>query len=618
MLYCHVLFFRRIKHHFPGICLITFGEISFTHAMTIFTTLRPYLFRLSAAIAPYAVFLFFLLGFTEILQQNGGLPSLLPAWRLEIPLLLYLYFLFLQLLRKSRLQPLVAAAPLVLFYGVFDVYYLMFGRMLRITEITELPEMLQVLPPLSLVLIGVLIGLPLLAFLASFEFRTHRLTMFIASLPLLALLLMVEITPNFFMTTFQETQQEIVLFSDMFSVRNNGRLSMMLYNEARRRSSREKIAGHQVNPASQVDLDKVIEGLKEQPGKRNIHLIVLESFLDPELLQKARFSRNPAHPAFRKLFGKKGGISISPVFAGGTAQAEFEVLCGAPALREFSGIEFDVFTGAKAPCLPRILSQGGYETNATNAYKPEFFNSTNAYTGIGFEKRYYPQEFAAGYDTYFSAGDVTDEDYMFDGVLFSQNLEFITRRIRENPTLPLFNYIIGMYGHAPHDLNNTKRPMVIKMLGKLHDEGLEKAVNQYYYRTEAIATFVKGLIAADPKSLIILVSDHLPSLSGSQTYQELNYLGGTTEATFLNRIYIIENGRPVRKNTIHHYDIPRIILNYATRGKYCQEHACNFTTNDPKLAKNNYRTDYLDIMSQAMDAATSPFRMLDAKKQGMP
>ncbi|MFA7382225.1 MAG: sulfatase-like hydrolase/transferase [Desulfurivibrionaceae bacterium] len=576
-------------------------------------TVPPYLSRLNAAIAPYAVFLLFLLGYTEILQQNGGLPSLLPAWRLEIPLLLYLYFLFLQLIRKSRLQPLIAATPLVLFYGVFDVYYLMFGRLLRITEITELPEMLQVLPLLPLTMIGVLTGLPLLAFLASLEFRTHRLAMFMASLPLLALLLMVEMTPHFFMATFQKTQQEIVLYSDMFSARNNGRLSMMLYNEARRRSSREKIAGHQMNPASQIDLDKVIEGLKEQPEKRNIHLIVLESFLDPKLLQNAQFSRNPAHPAFRKLFGKKGGISISPVFAGGTAQAEFEVLCGAPALREFSGIEFDMFTGAKTPCLPRILSQGGYETNATNAYKPEFFNSTNAYTGIGFEKRYYPREFAAGYDTYFSAGDVTDEDYMFDGVLLSQNLEFITRRIRENPTLPLFNYIIGMYGHTPHDLNNSKRPMIIKMLGKLHDEGLEKAVNQYYYRTEAVAAFVQGLLAADPKSLIIIVSDHLPSLSGSQTYQEFNYLGGTTEATFLNRIYIIENGRPVRKSTIHHYDIPRIILNYATRGKYCQEHDCNFTTDGTKLAKNNYRTDYLDIMSQAMDAAASPFRMIEAK-----
>ncbi|MDG4476069.1 sulfatase-like hydrolase/transferase [Thiovibrio frasassiensis] len=560
----------------------------------------------------YTAFLLLLLGYTEMSQQYGGLPSLLPAWRLEIPLLLYLYFLLNQFLRKSRWQPLVAAAPILLMYAVFDAYHIMFGRMLRITEITELPEMFQVLPPLPLTLIALLIGLPLLAFLAAFEFRPRRTIM--ASLPLLALLLMVEITPDFFMNAFQTTQQEVILYSDTASARNNGRLSMMLYNEAKRKSFHEKIAGHQMNSASLEDFDKVIAGLKGQRRKGNIHLIVLESFLDPGLLKDANFSSNPTHPAFRKLLGQKGGISISPVFAGGTAQAEFEILCGAPALREFSGIEFDVFTGAKTPCLPQILSQGGYETNATNSYKPDFFNSTNAYTGIGFEKRYYPQEFAAGYDTYFSTGDVTGEDYMFDGVLFSQNLEFITRRIKTNPTLPIFNYVIGMYGHSPHDLNLDKRPMVIKMCGKFRDEGLEKAANQYYYRTEAIAAYVKGLIAVDPHSLIILVSDHLPSLSGSQTYKDLNYLGGTEDATFLNRIFIIENGRPVRQNTIHHFDIPRIVLNYASKGKYCQKHDCDFTTHDTPFAKTAYRDDYLDIMSQAMDAA-SAIRVLGAKTQ---
>jgi hypothetical protein len=199
-------------------------------------------------------------------------------------------------------------------------------------------------------------------------------------------------------------------------------------------------------------------------------------------------------------------------------------------------------------------------------------------------------------------------------VLFSQNLEFIAKRIKDNPTLPIFNYVIGMYGHTPHDLNLSKRPKLIKLTGKLQDEGLEKATNQYYYRTEAIAAYVKGLIAADPKSLIILVSDHLPSLSGSKTYKELNYLGGSEDATFLNRIFIIENGRPVRQNTIHHYDIPRIILNYATKGKYCKEHDCNFTAQDTPIAKNASRDDYLDIMSQAMDA-TSAIRMIGTKTQ---
>ena len=583
--------------------------------MTMLPVLRPYLSRLKPLLVNrHVFFLLFLLGYTEIAGYYGYLPSLLPAWRLEIPLLAYLYFFLNLLLRRSRWQPLVAAIPIFLLYGISDIYFHLFGRLLRIAEISQLPEALQVLSPTLIALAIGLIGLPLLTFFFFLDFRQNWKIKALAAIPLLALVFLVEKTPNFFMTAFQETQQEIVFYSDTFSARNNGRVSMMLYNEARRKNYLEKIATHRMKPESQADYDTVIAGLKDQPGKRNIHLIVLESFLDPGLLKGARFSRSPTHPSFSNLFGKKTGLSISPVFAGGTAQAEFEVLCGAPALREFSGIEFDVFTGAKTSCLPRILSQGGYETSATNSYKPDFFNSTNAYTGIGFEEKYYPREFAAGYDTYFSTGDVTGEDYMFDGVLFFQNLEFITKRIKDNPGRPIFNYIIGMYGHIPHDINTSKRPMVIEMLGKHKDEGLEKSANQFYYRTEAIATFVKGLIASDPHSLIILVSDHLPSLSGADTYKELNYFDGSETSMHLNRVLIIENGRPVRYSTIHHFDIPRIILNYATRGKYCQEHDCNFATHDTPFARNAYHDDYLDIMSQAMDA-NSAIRMIGTKTQ---
>mgnify|MGYP001359677751 CR=1 FL=1 len=577
--------------------------------------LRSYLARLQPLLANrHVFFLLFLLGYTEIAEYYGYLPSLLPAWRFEIPLLAYLYFFLNLLLRRSPWQPLLAAAPIFLLYGISDLYFRLFGRLLRIAEIRQLPEAIQVLSPSLVTLAGLLICLPLLAFLFSLDFKGNLRGKALAALPLFALVLLVENTPRLFLSSFQATQQEIVLFSDTFSARNNGRLGMMLYNEAKRKNYLQQIATHQVSPDAQADYDKVITELKAQQAKRNIHLIVLESFLDPTLLKGAQFSRNPVHPAFSKLFGKKGGFSLSPVFAGGTAQAEFEVLCGAPALREFSGIEFDVFTGAKAHCLPAILSEGGYATSATNSYKPDFFNSTNAYAGIGFQKKYYPEEFTAGYDTYFSTGDVEGEDYVFDGVLFSQNLAFMTKTIKEQPGKPIFNYLIGMYGHIPHDLNTKKRPLVLKMTGKFRDEGLEKSANQYYYRTEAIATFVKGLIAIDPRALIILVSDHLPSLTGENTYKKLGYFDGSEAATRLNRIYIVENGRPIRNTTIHHFDIPRIILNYATKGKYCQEHDCDFNNHDTQFSKNAYHNNYLDIMSQAMDA-TSPIRMIGTKTQ---
>ncbi|HSR36551.1 MAG TPA: hypothetical protein VLL73_05150, partial [Desulfurivibrionaceae bacterium] len=61
----------------------------------------------------YSVFFLFLAGYTLVMEQLGGFPSLLPAWRFEIPLLLSLYFFGNTITRKSRWQPVIVAAPLV-------------------------------------------------------------------------------------------------------------------------------------------------------------------------------------------------------------------------------------------------------------------------------------------------------------------------------------------------------------------------------------------------------------------------------------------------------------------------------------------------------------------------
>ncbi len=548
----------------------------------------------------YFIFLLFLLSYSEILQHYGGLPAFWQAWRVEIPLLLYLYYYLNLISRPSRCQPLVAAAPMILIYIGIDVYHILFGRLPRIAELGELPEMFQVFPlPIALAL-GLVIGLPLLLFLASINVRKPR-SIVLGALPLLALALSVELTPTLFTEVFTRTQPEIVFYSDAHSTRNNGRLGMMLYNEARRKSSLDKLAGYRGNSIYRQEFEQESSKVKRQQDKRNVHMIVLESFLDPTLMKGAHFSRRPVDPAFDELFRNKGGFSVSPVFAGGTAQAEFEVLCGVPALRELSGVEFNLFSGSKTFCLPNILAQGGYETDATNSFVPDFYNSSNAYLGLGFKQTYYPREYAVGRESYFSTGDVTGEMYIFDGDLLSQNLDFITQRIKQHPETPLFNYIISIYGHSPHEINYAKRPKVVEMLGELKDEQIERAANQYYYRTRAIAAFVKGLLLVDPHSLIILVSDHLPPLTyGPNTYQDFSYLHGMADAIHRNRVFILEDGRAVKYSTIHHFDIPRIVLNYVSKGRYCQEHACPFKSDDVAVDNSAYQGEYMAIMAQAI------------------
>jgi hypothetical protein len=203
--------------------------------------------------------------------------------------------------------------------------------------------------------------------------------------------------------------------------------------------------------------------------------------------------------------------------------------------------------------------------------------------------------------SYFSAGDVTDEFFMYDGDLFAQNLAFVGDWMRHNPGKPLLNYIMTVYGHTPHLINLDKRPKVVEIsgMGKLPDDQLERAVNQYYYRTEVIAAYVQELVRIDPHSIIILVSDHLPSLTyGPNTYADLHYLDNTKDSIHLNRIYIVENGRPIRYDPIHHYDVPRIILGYLTQNKVRHTLSLNAENHaDPA----HQREQYMTVMAHAMD-----------------
>ena len=552
----------------------------------------------------YLGFLLFLITYTLIAENLGGLPSVLPAWRLEIPLLLYVYFYFNMITRPSRWQYLITALPIILVYFIFDTYHLLFGRLLRIIEVTELPEMFQVLPLLKKIVLILVVGLPLAAFLRSVQWRRVRPLIF-GAVPLLALVVAVEGFPAFVMAGFELTQKPVDWMSDAKSAGFNGRISMAIYNEAKRLISLEKTVAYRGDSRFLNAFGDAVEKVKGAENRHNIHLIVLESFLDPSLLRNVSFSRGPAHPSFDALFKNKGGLSISPVFGGATAQAEFEVLCGVPALRELSGIEFDVFTGARTLCLPSILGQAGYHTMVTNAFTPDFFNSTKGYKGVGFENIYYPREYARGMETYFSMGDVTHEAFMFDGDLLTQNLTFVSDWLKRNPGKPMLNYIMTMYGHTPHLINLEKRPKVVEVkgMGTFRDDHVERAVNQYYYRTEVIAAYVKELMRIDPNSIIILISDHLPPLTyGPNSYHDLRYLNNTEDSIHLNRIYIIENGRVVHYDTIHHYDLPRLILDYVTQTKFRQTTAQNVAPGEKRADQLSLRDQYMTIMAYAMDS----------------
>ncbi len=533
-------------------------------------------------------------------DNESGLMLNKEYW--ELTLVFYLYCYGNLILRPSRLRPWLAALPLFLAYLGQDLYFIAYANVFRFAELAEVPELLKVLSVPVLVLLAALVALPLGYYLWSINYR-RSLLLIGGALPVALLIAAVEYVPLHYTQIYDRIGQPIEIWSDTVSAQNNGRMMMLLYREAERRIAVEKTEAFRNRSDYDAKAAQLAAWVGEHGNQRNVHLVVLESFVDASLLKNANFSKDPLHPSFRKLFGKNLGFSLSPVFGGKTSQAEFEVLCGVPAFGELTGVEFNSFSGAAANCLPGTLEQAGYQSQASNAHNPSFFNTPNAYKGIGFSKMYFPSEYVSEAETYLHKGDTSGEmGYMWDGEFFQQNLDFIAKQLKDPQHKPLFNYLLSIYGHIPHLINKEKRPLVVQMRSTFKDQFLEWAANQMYYRTQAVADYVTKLMELDPNALIILVSDHLPpGQYGHTSYQKLRYIDGAENSVHMNRIMIIEAGKVKKLATVHHYDIPAIIMNSVTNGAYCKEHSCGFAQNRLLDDRSSRRDDYMRVMAHASE-----------------
>ncbi len=535
----------------------------------------------------YFIFLIFMELLTEYLSSRSDLSPLRSHLHIEAPLLLLLYWAVGFALRPGKLPAFAAALPFGVAYVACDTFFVASGNILHLIDFQNMSELLQVLPLAKKAAVVLAFGLPPALLLIFLDYRRYWRVLTMAGL-LLSSVATVRFFPGAVLSGLRLAHLEVAVYSDAETVNENGRLTVLLYFEASRRVAIKRTDDYRKSGEHDQEPRATAEFMRTHGNRHNVYLVVLESFVDPNLFRAVTYSKDPQHPDFAQLVGDKQGYSISPVFGGQTAQAEFEALCGVPALQELSEIEFDVFTGHAAGCMPGILQQAGYSTYVSNVFQPDYFNSTNAYTGIGFGKIYYPVEYAPDRPTYLTIGSASEtERYLFDGDLFNQNLAFIARTLRDNPKQPVFNYVLTMYGHEPHDIDTDRRPLVLSMKAPHDDQQLLRAANQYWYRTQAIASYIRGLIKLDPKSLIILMSDHVPPLGdGVNSYKDFRYLDNADDSTHLNRIVVVEDGQVVQHKTIHHYDVPSLIYDYLTGERFCAQHNCDLPSAD---RENKYR-----------------------------
>jgi hypothetical protein len=160
---------------------------------------------------------------------------------------------------------------------------------------------------------------------------------------------------------------------------------------------------------------------------------------------------------------------------------------------------------------------------------------------------------------------------LFDEFLFKQNLAMVEEVVRRGD--PILNYVFTVYGHMPFELDTHYQPLVIN--GEGADDNLLRIANQTFYRTRALASYVEHLRMIDPDGLIVVLSDHLPPLPGGvAAYHSLGYLpeisGSSAQGVYETMLIVLDRGVPERIDPVCHFEVPRLVLNKLSNGKYCE------------------------------------------------
>jgi len=437
--------------------------------------------------------------------------------------------------------------PFVIIFAIYLLYDAMFvylARYPRFSDYQNIPALFYSYKKLAIEIVVVHIGLFILWFIAlkkwynknNFQGIIFDLTT--KSLIIISIFLVIN-SQEFYNN--MKYKVKIYRFSVPYTIKHNGRFTSLLFYFEKDKNEIIKLKNILSKNSTPFDFKKIWKGKIKK--KTDVHILVLESFVDPRLLRGIKYSKSPLYPGMKKYLidNSKFSIVISPVFGGGTPQSEFEILTGVPALRIFNSMEFNALKGIKTNTLISELTDYGYMSTAAISTTSWFFNSPVAYKSLGFQQMSFLDK-----NSYFNKAP--NDTFMFDGDLYRANLKLLEKLEEKNN--PYVNYLLGIYGHIPYPRNLKKRPDVLTAYNV--PPVINRIANQFYYRTKSLTEFIDGILEIEPDSIILLVSDHLPSIFNNNIVYEKGY-------KYLNIGLLLYRGKPIDISSKKYYQLSWVI-----------------------------------------------------------
>jgi hypothetical protein len=307
---------------------------------------------------------------------------------------------------------------------------------------------------------------------------------------------------------------------------------------------------------------------------RSVHMVVVESLIDPLWLPGFAWPAEPLSPLFARWRAESGGTALVPIFGSRSSNTEFEVLCGLPIIGGSGTVLFaEIPEGAALPCLPRVLAGQGFATLSLVPNESVFFRAANAFSAMGFARRLFAPDL-----------DVADRDgpWLSADATLAQSRRAAEALLAEDPSRPVLSYAFINAGHYPFHRDRTKRPD--RLAPQPPDSIVHDWANAAHYNALAVEAHVEAIIRGEPDALIIIVGDHNPPLG-------LNYAGYRTggrmpadgtppmRSALLHEtpLLVIDRGRLVRTGRLPVWQVPELVLDLLSDGAQCRDRGCGHT-----------------------------------------
>ena len=297
------------------------------------------------------------------------------------------------------------------------------------------------------------------------------------------------------------------------------------------------LKGSAVIPPEGYSKEKAEKILKEYAVDKNesvpnIIAIMSESFFDAQASEKIEFM--PGMNPYEKYNGLKNeslyGNIFVPGFAGGTAQTEFEFLCGSNISLIDTSLPTVYKTHISGPAygLTNELKSRGFKTIAIHPGHPWFYNRRNVYNYLGFD------EFITAEDL--PAGTEKKNYYIKDSVTAKLITDNYSKHLKENPGKGYFCFTVTIENHGPYSEKETGEPArLVRPAGLSDDEYniLENYMSNVYDAAELICDVAEFTETVDVPTVILFFGDHLPYFDSEyKDYEAIGYdiMSGTPES----------------------------------------------------------------------------------------